>query len=179
MPIVDIFRDIVADVSTQVLPTLQAVNPQITGVHYEHGHLLEVNNTLTNKEKSNTERFNKYPLIVLLQDFPEVSTRQGHSEITLRLIIAASTKSDIKASERYERTFSPILMPIYEQLLDSIRWSSNFFWDGDLTSPPHTKIDRPFKGIAVENGNVRYSMNDKLDAIEIDNLQLNYFDNKC
>lgn len=178
-PIVEIFQSIVEDVSTQLTSTLQLVNPNITGVHYEHGHLLEVDNTLVNKEKSTTQRFNKYPMIVLLQDFTEDQTREGHTELSLNLVIVSNTKSDIKASERYERTFNPILYPIYDQLLDSINWNGSFFWTGDLQKPPHTKIDRPFKGISNDNGNIRYAMSDKLDAIEINNLTLNYYDQKC
>ena len=173
MEVVDIFRDIVAEVSERLTPKIKSIN----GVYYEHGHLIEINDTLTQKGKTSLE-FQKYPLIMLLQDFPEVR-QDGHKQLTLRLIITANTRADIKANERYEKVFKPLLVPVYKQLIDSIVWSGKFFWDGDLDNPPHTRTDRPFYGVGSENGNVRYIMSDKLDAIEVSELQLNYIEKDC
>lgn len=173
--IVDIFREIVKDVSDQITPCLQKCDLGITGVYYDHGHLLEVNDTLVSKEKTIAWRDKKYPIIILTQDFDE---DRGEST-GLRLIIAHNTKGDIRASERYEKVFKPILIPIYNQLIESIVWSGKFFWEGDMTKPPHTKTDRPFLGESGRYGNVKYIMDDKLDAIEITNLTINYRYNKC
>ena len=170
--IVDIFKAIVQDVSIKIALDY----PDIPYVFYEHGHILEIDNTLASKDKANLY-MEKYPLIMLIQDFTE-RQRNSFVELNLRLIITTGTKSDIRASQRYEQVFKPVLIPIYNQLMQSIFWHGSFFWDSGRL-PSHNRTDRPFYGIGTDKGNTRYIMSDKLDAIEITNLNLNYFDNKC
>lgn len=146
-------------------------------VYYEHGHILEIDNTLTEKENSNLYN-KKYPLVMLLQPFTE-NLGDGRVSISdLRLIICTNTESDIKANERYKETFKPVLIPIYDQLINEIIESGLFLFDEELR-PSHNRIDRPFYGISSQNGTVRYVMSDKLDAIEITNLNVNYIKNNC
>jgi len=166
--IVEIFEKIVSNVSDSLCKDL----------YYQHGHIIEIDNTLKSKSKTINLRDKKYPLIMLLQPFNE-SKVQGHTELSLRLIICTGTKSDIVASERYSKVFKPVLVPVYDALIEEIANGGYFFIDGDIQNPPHNRIDRPFYGVDTSNGNVRYLMSDKLDAIEITDLQLNYYNNKC
>lgn len=166
--IVDVFKEVVD----------KAEDIYDRDLYYEHGHILEINNTLIGKEKSINARNRKYPLIMLLQPFTETVQDIGYN-VNLRLMICSSTKSDIKAQERYEKVFNPVLYPIYDSLMEALRRSKYFSWSGGLKMPPHTKTDRPFLGVSSENGNIRYIMSDKLDAIEITNLNLFYKDLKC
>ena len=68
---VDLFRDIVAAVSSKLSPLLQEYDPVITGVHYLHGHPMEIIETLADYSKGSTTKYDRFPLIALFQDFPE------------------------------------------------------------------------------------------------------------
>lgn len=169
-PIVEAFEEVVNDVNC-FLNIGKTVN-------YKHGHLLEINNTLVNEGKMSKTALLKYPLIMLLQPFDE-TVNDIAVGTSLRIIICTSTDGESKSKSRYEKTFKPVLLPIYNQLLSSLAYSKYFNWEGNLEKPPHTKTDRPFIGVGSENKRLKYFMNDKLDAIEIKDLQLNYYDNKC
>jgi hypothetical protein len=147
-------------------------------VYYDHGHILEINNTLVEKENSPTFYNKKYPLIMLLQPFTE-GLGDGRVSISdLRIIICTNTESDIKANERYKKTFKPTLIPIYDLFINELIESGLFLFSDELR-PSHNRIDRPFYGISSNNGTVRYVMSDELDAIEITNLNVNYIKDKC
>lgn len=170
---VNVFRDIVEKVSDKLTPQLQTYDSLITGVHYEHGHPLEIVETLTQKDKSNTHRFKKYPLVALLQDFPEHNNRNGFDEIepVFRVLIIRATKPTFKAAERYDYNFVPVLYPIYEELLKQIDKSPVFLTYG-VTTISHTKIDHPYwgrDGLWGKEGNI---FNDWVDCVEIQNLKL-------
>lgn len=170
--VVDIFRDIVANVSAKLLTQLQAHDPKIEAVNYLHGHPIEIIETLGQKDKSATLRFQKYPLVALFQDFSEDHGTIGlDSTVSLNIIIARATKPAYKADERYTENFKPVLYPIYQELLQQIVYSKAFLKYG-ATTLPHTKIDRLYwgrEGLYKNDGNV---FNDFLDCIEIKNLQL-------
>ena len=170
--IVDVMREVVGRVSAKLTPSLIALDSNITGVHYDHGHPLEIINTLADKDKSNTFTFRKYPLVALFQDFPESKGEIGFdSEVTLHMIIARSTVNTYKAQERYEKNFKPFLYPIYQELLNQI-WLSKPFNVKSAGQIQHTKIDRLYwgkEGLYKNEGNV---FNDFIDCIEIKDLKL-------
>lgn len=171
--IVDEFREIVEKVSQRLTPTLQEFDHNITGVHYLHGHPLEIIETLGQRDKSKTMLFDKYPLVAVFQDFPErVAEEPGTiSEVTLHLIVARATSPSYKATERYEHNFKPVLYPVYYELLKEIHLSRAF----RTMSPTlirHTKIDRLYwgrEGLGKNQGNI---FNDWIDCIEIKDLKL-------
>lgn len=172
MPIVEVFAGVVARVEARLLSQFQALEPAIAGIHYDHGHPLEIIETLKQKDKSQTFRFQKYPLIALFQDFPEVNAGIGfESEASLHLIIAKGTKKDYKAGERYEHNFKPFLYPVYEILLEEINRDKAFLTYG-VSKLPHTKWDRLYWGRNGLFGNQSNIFNDYLDVIEIKNLKL-------
>lgn len=171
--IVDVMSDIVERVSTNLTVQLQAFDSNISGVHYLHGHPLEVIETLGQRSKSKTFKFQKYPLVALFQDFPEqVNTEPGYmAEVTLHMVIARLTKNDYKADQRYENNFKPVLYPIYYDLMAEINKSRAFTTYGQYNIP-HTKWDRLYwgrEGLYGKDGNI---FNDWIDCIEIKNLKL-------
>lgn len=171
-PIVEIFQEVVNRVESNVLGSLQALDSKIEGVHYEHGHPLEIVETLKQKDKSQTYRFQKYPLIALFQDFAEVKGPIGFErEVNLHLIIAKGTKSEYKAKDRYEHNFKPFLYPVYESFLEEINREKRFQTYGS-NRIEHTKWDRLFWGRNGLFGNQSNVFNDFLDVIEIKNLKL-------
>lgn len=171
--IVDIFGSVVEAVSTALTPTLKEYDSAITGVHYLHGHPVEIIETLTQRDKSTKFQFDKYPLVALFQDFPENHNGQLgiDNEATLHIVIAYSSLATYKSPERYAKKFKPVLYPIYLELLKQIVLSSKFLNYG-IQTLQHTKIDRLFWGKEGLYGNTGNTFNDMLDCIEIRDLKL-------
>lgn len=167
-PIVELIGGVVAKVNTAVLPKLQAYQSTIIGVNYLYGHPVEIANTLVEWSKGNDNK--KYPLIALLQDFPETMGTVGiDADVTLRVLIANRTQNTYKAAKRYEVNFKPILYPVYEEFIKQLKRSG--FTIG--YNNPHTKIDRLYWGTDTFFGNgAANQLNDYADCIEIQNLKL-------
>lgn len=187
--VVDYFRDIVdatenfvkKGTNTTLLQKLQLVDPKITGIHYEHGHPIEIVETITEKGEGVSEKFNRFPLVGLLQDFKEeIGSSPGfYADGTFDLIICAGTDPNFKAQKRYDVNFKPILYPIYFALMEAIRLSRKFELDPGAETFSHTKIDRLYwgrQGLYGMEGNV---MNDRVDCIEIDGLKLRIKQQNC
>lgn len=171
--IVDVIGDIVAKVQTEKLAQLQAYDPNIQGVHYEYGPGKEILETLKQKETP-AFRMKKYPLVALLMDFPENRNPQTgiYAATELTIIICYHTIPAYKTAERYEKSFKPVLYPIYMSFIDNLKTSAiSMIKNAEI---PHEKIDRPYYG--RDNKNVG---NDFLDAIEISGLKLNLYDPNC
>lgn len=178
--IVEEFRKIVSKVSTELTAKLKIVDPLINAVHYDHGHPLEIIETLKQKDESTSFKTERYPIIALFQDFPENSTGEigVQGEAILNVIIARPTDPNYKAAERYEKNFNPILYPIYWELMLQIHRSPVFRTLG-ATLIVHQKIDRLYwgrSGLYANQGNI---FNDWLDCIEIKNLKLKVNQKHC
>jgi len=147
--------------------------------YYMYGHTIEVANRLLTKNK----KFQKYPLVILVMDTPEEKDN-GIVKFNLNIGLVAHTKPDYITDKRYEQVFKPILYPLYEKFMQAIKDSGLFFWEGDQSQPPHTKIDRPYWGTGgqgnqtAQKKNEKYIFNDELDCIEIVNLRINQTKNK-
>lgn len=176
--VVDLMRDVVANVSDALTASLQQIDPKITGVHYEHGHPKEIIQKLNEKNKVDAFKFKRFPLVALFQDFPEQRmTEPGlEYEVTLHMIIARVTDANYDATKRYDENFKPFLYPIYFELLKKIHALSFGLWKPFQTNSPgsirHTKIDRLYWGREGMYGNEGHIMNDKIDCIEIRDLKL-------
>ena len=159
------FQYIVADVATRAA----------TAIHFEHGHPLEIVNTLKGMGKTPAYDPLKYPLIALFQDFDEKrgTDDRAMGEVSLNLIIAMLTEPSRVASQRLTCTYIPILYPIYDLLMTSIKMSGYFAGNPNNDKDwPHTKTDRMYwgkKGLYGNEGNI---FGDYIDAIEIQNLSL-------
>lgn len=177
--IVDIFRDIVKKTSDKLLPQLQKYDNLIQGVHYDHGHPMEIIETLKQKDNSDTLVFKKYPAVFLFQDFKETIGEPGIATAArLHLIIVAATLPEYKASERYTKNFKPILYPIYLELKNQI-FKSGKVMVSNAAKLSADKIDRLFWGKEGLYGNTGNIFNDHLDAIEMQNLDLKFYKPVC
>lgn len=180
--IVDIFKDVVTATQNAViskkgepeqtlLQKLQEYDQYITGVHYEHGHPLEITETLLKQSKSISKKFSRFPLVALFQDFPEAKGSAFDSEVTLHILICYGTSNKYKASTRYDKTFRPVLYPVYDELLEQIRLEKRFnVINKSLIT--HTKIDRVYWGRETDPGNTANKFNDLLDCIELKDLKI-------
>jgi hypothetical protein len=168
MIVKDIIKDIVAKVSIELTPMLQAYDPTITGVHFMNGHPLEIINRLVKREQNGME-YDKYPLVCLFHDFPEIQYANGTIDTTLHIAICRATDPNLIADERYEKNFKPVLYPIYESFIDNLIHNKSFIGYSPMKI---TKYDRLFWGsdkLIKGQANV---FNDYLDAIEITNLTI-------
>lgn len=177
-PIVYIIQDVVSEVSAKVLTSLQAIDNNITAVHYDYGHPSEILARLEAKAKTAKNRVNCYPLIGLFLDFPETTTGRPDmfSEATLHIFICHATINKLTSQERTERKFIPILYPIFEQFLKSIL-ANPYISEKNYSALKYTKTDR-YKwgtgGIEYYKDGLKNTFNDFIDAIEITNLKLSF-----
>ena len=171
---------VVTKVSALLLHSLQALDPNITGVHYFFGHYKEILETLGQLDKSDTLMFNKYPAVCLFMDFPETTGKAPGiaAEVKLQLVIATSTDPNLKAAERYASTFKTILYPIYQQFMYQLSRSKSVM-NASYHEIQHTKIDRMYWGRKGLFGNTGNIFNDYLDAIELKDLQLKFYQPAC
>jgi hypothetical protein len=166
--------DLIGDIVTKVAAKWDRPEGQpALAPFYMYGHPVEIVNELQKKSKHPTGKINKFPLIALFQDFEERrgENQANEGEVSLNLIIATYTKAEYLSSQRYQVNFKPILIPIYELLLDEIV-KSMYFNDISFGLIPHTKTDRVYwgkQGLYGSEGNI---FNDRIDAIEITDLNL-------
>jgi hypothetical protein len=182
----DIFKEITTAVNTEVLSTIQANDSlirgqasKITEVSFEHGHILEIIKTLSQKNASNEYLYKRFPLIAMIQDTPINRGGFGlNGEANLHLLILNSTDRNYVAEERKEKNFKPVLYQIYESLFKQISYSPYIF-DHSISTMSHTQIDRYYwgkDGLAGMDGNI---FNDWVDCIEIKNLKLKLSRKAC
>lgn len=176
----DILEPIVARVSTKLLPTLKAFDPDITAVHYDYGPPIEIIETLSQKSQTDQFIYQKYPLVAL---FLDAKLRRGreigvYGEFTLHMAIIRGTDPNYKAKQRDDNNFKPVLMPIYLELMNQIHRSGAFFIpSGQMI--PHDPDNRYFwgkHGLYGKEGNI---FNDFVDCIEIQDLKLKVNINYC
>jgi len=165
---VDVFETVVDDVRADYNPIATAYNSPDKEPYYIYGHQLEITNRLT-KKNDGSEKFEKYPLIALFQDFTE---DHGNPDpridytIPFTVIIVASTENTYISKERYDNVFKTTLYPLYRLLLQKIDRSPYIITDSEERIK-HLKTDRLFWGTAGTYGNQALIFNDNLDAIEI------------
>lgn len=184
--IVDIIGKIVADFTPALLPVIKANEQAALGktmidtINYQYGHTKELIQTLAQDDKSAQLKGLKYPLVYLVQDFPEKrgQTVGVYAKAVLDIILIHQTLDTYKITDRYRNVFKPVLYPIYYALMQGIA-------DCDVVnenSPDiimHTKVDRSYWGRVGIGGNEANTLNDFVDAIEVGNLSVTILYNNC
>ena len=134
--------------------------------YFDYEKILGEANILLEKTKSPVYRLQKYPLVFFALDIEQnrEADQISMSDINnLTVYILTSTNHNSKyATWRLENTFKPILIPIYEKLIESFRNHQNIFAKNHLI--PHTYTERYFLGTEAQNQNV---FNDFVDAIQL------------
>lgn len=137
--------------------------------YFIYGDNAELNKRLITRGRAAKE---KYPLIYLKLDFPEV-VDGNVIRYDLNLGVMTYTKENYTVVQRRDLVFKPILVPLYQDFIKGVRTAGKFMWPGEQTAPPHTAILRPFWGVASSNRNVKNKTGDPLDCIEIVNMRIN------
>lgn len=153
----------------------------IQQIRYSKSSFDELIATLAQADGSSEEKFNKYPLIHLVQDVVEERGQDVnvYSSSLLNIIFIHQTDQNYKIDDRDEKVFKPVLWPMYYQFMEELKKSEWVFGDYDTTGEfRHRVIKRAFWG----NRNLQGSkniLNDYVDAIEIQNLQLKINFSNC
>jgi hypothetical protein len=135
------------------------------------GHRKDVNNQFNIKNRRSTGN-KKYPAVVLPLDVsPKVE--DGFYKFSCSIWLFALSKDVYTTEDRLNQVFIPTLHPLYFKLMDALKQSNVFLWQGDQTMPPHEPTDRYYIGSMTSEGNKAKFFDDPLDAIEIRNLELN------
>lgn len=133
--------------------------------YYDYGHVLSILSKLQAKS-GREDKFQRYPLIMLIQDIEEDHLNDLAVSYTLspRVVILATTDKNYTEQERYTNVFKPILYPIWELLIDEIQNYQYFKFTGYVE---FKKIDRVHWGTSSIFGNEASIFNDYLDGIEL------------
>lgn len=165
--LVDIMRDVVAAVQTDVLPALQAYQPSIEAVHYEFGHPIEILETLRQMSQAPSLEFKRYPLVALFTDIEENKGTKGvYGKEEITLLIVNSTIPEYKAATRLEKNFKQIIHPVVDSLIKCI-CDSPYFVEGDPDIIERTETDQYFIGRQGTAGNEANTTNDYLDGTRL------------
>lgn len=134
--------------------------------YFIDGHLLDVAKQLVMKNNSVApNKFKKYPLIVLEQDFDMNKLDGVYTRASLNFVIVNRTQGDYNTKQRREFNFTPVLDPLYMDFIDAL---SNF--EGlEVVSDEWEVTRRYYWGSQFVDKNI---FNDWLDAIEIKNLNI-------
>lgn len=176
--IVDVIGDIFAIVNTKLIAELKAYDSNIQAIRYDFGTVEEINQRLI-AMGNGVEEAKKYPLCWLVCNFAE--TDNGvigvDKEVSVNIIVAKFAMSEWSTSERYQRSFDPILTPIYVEFIKQLGLSKSLM---NMQRPKHTKINEAYWGrdgvLGKKGENI---LVDYIDAILINNLQLTLKEKKC
>jgi hypothetical protein len=170
----------VSDIITDIETVVASLRVEVDGAPYfEFGHRQEIAKALDVKTMDAVFKYQKFPLIALRLDIPEICESSGMIEYALNLAIISKTERNYNARQRKEHVFDPILEPLYKRFIEALRKSRLFFWEGMQQSPSHTKINRYFWGTPSSEKNERNIFNDPIDAIELVNLRLKQLKSEC
>lgn len=153
--------------------TWQALAP-----YYIYGHPREIAMRLSNK-KGAVDKFRKFPLIALFQDFQESHGSENYNidyALPFTIVIVYKTDKTYVSETRYTNVFKPILYPIYENLLKKID-DSPYILTESLETIDHTKTDRLYWGVEGVYSSEGLIFNENLDAIQVDFEGLNVIRN--
>ncbi|MES2428240.1 MAG: hypothetical protein V4560_14770 [Bacteroidota bacterium] len=181
----DIIGDVVDMVEASVLATIQVNETAALGgtkiqqIRYSKSSYNELLETLAQADGSSEERFNKYPLIHLVQD---VTVERGSDvgifgTTSLNIVFIHQTEQTYKVEDRDAKVFKPVLWPIYYDFMAQL-YNSKWFVMNDTGEYRHQVTKRAYWG----NRKLKSSeliLNDFVDAIEVRNLNLKFFFKNC
>ncbi len=181
--LVYILTDVVDKVSAAMLPQLQQLNKDYTGVRFDYGHPADIIGRIEQLTKTPKFMYDAYPLIGLFLDFSEQKGRAINirSSVSLNMFICCQTMAKYTPQQRTELSFVPILLPIYEEFKKQL-FASKYILKPEIGFK-HTEIKRyqwGKGGLEYYNNGQKNIFNDFIDAIEIQGLELDIsFGSNC
>lgn len=176
----EIIADCVLKAQGILLADLQAIDSNITGIHFKQGHPREIIKELEVLSKGLTTKTERYPAVWLFRDFPEdMNPVPGiYSDATVRIFIATRTDPTYNSEQRKVKSFKPILYPIYLELMNQIELSGKFVIQGHDRQQLR-KTDHYFWGRESLFGKDGNFFTDWIDCIELENLNLKTYLKRC
>lgn len=162
---------IAAGASVTLLSYLQRADNTIETIGYMYGHKAEINQRLQDMELNPALRRQKFPCIILVEDFPVDTPTTGLPTTTLNILICHSTGNDLKSYQRQTQIFDPILYPVMNEFLNQL-CKSQYFAQVHPHKISRRQIDRKRLGKESTNGNTEHTFDMYVDAVQLQNLQL-------
>jgi len=167
--IIDIFKD-------KVIPLLN--EGRELKAHFVWGDSSYIRETLLTLKKSSATAPFRYPLIGLYAPIDETIQTDGGMSASVNVIIAVNTLPEYTNEQRLEISFKGVLRPLYEDFLNAVRGCKRFYipYEGII---PHTYVENYSFGRRGALDVDGKEMDEKIDAIEIKNLELNFIKQTC
>lgn len=157
------------------------VNKEVAGLdwkaefpYFMDGHLTEIQGRLKAKDEAEKQvtSWTKYPLVVLFQNLKYKINKTSKSSVPIDFMIVNITKGNLITEQRRDENFSPVLDPIYNELIGAIKDSLSFSITND-----DFDVSREYYWGSDESE--KNPLNDRLDAIEVSNLKLELTIKNC
>lgn len=180
--VVDEVETVVNLVNDSILSTIKQNEVAALGstnierVNFEKGGYLELLETLAQKDQSNSTKKFKYPLVYLQQPFKETRGQANiYTETYLRILFIHQTEQGYKTTDRYRNVIKPVLSPIYLEFLRQAEIYSGIV--GSYFEHDYTEL--PFGGSISSGVKDGIMLNDFVDAIDVTNLNLKFYNKTC
>lgn len=166
----------IVDIISQIVDNVQSEYDLVSGEkpYFEHGHPLEIINTLKEKSADDTLKFKKFPLIALFEDF-EMDSQSGvfKAGTKLNILFITDTDRNYKAADRYTNSFNAILTPIYTLFKKHlIRQRGIHVMHKTIDHKAIYHLYWGKKGLYGNDGNI---FDDHIDAIELSGLDIKIY----
>lgn len=160
--IIDVFRD-------KVIPSLN--EGRSVPVNFIWGDSAYIREYLFTLKKSSATAPYRFPLIGLYSPFDE-TVRDGGVSASVNLILAVNTLPDYTNEQRLEVSFKGVLRPLYEDFMEAVKRTRMFDvpYSGSFNHTYTENFSFGKRGALDVDGK---EVDEKIDAIEIKNLDLN------
>lgn len=169
--VVDVIEEVVNEINSDTESREYHTDGVSAHLNYAHGHLLEIISLMSLKRT-----LNKFPLLALVEDVASKALNGiFQAEYTINALLIVPSSEKYIAEDRYEKSFDPVLTPLYNKFIDTLMSSTKVHVDNNHFD--HEPIYRLYYGRSSVMGNISSIFNEPIDAIEIRNLKLKVFKN--
>ena len=170
-----IMKAIVSEVETNLI---DEASLGISRVSFKCETWIKLMERLSKESQIGSFSQEKYPLVALLRNFDEkYKANTDLVEVSLTLVIVTPSTPTKESEDREVDNYTPILYPIYAELMSVLAESPYFLGYG--ISIEHTKTDNMHLGVDGTQGNTKYLLPDCVDGIIISGLKLGVVPSRC
>lgn len=170
-----LMRAIVTDVETNLVSETSLDIPRVS---FKCETWIKLMERLTKESQVLSTDVEKYPLVALIRNFDEkFKSDTDRVDVSLTLVIVTPSTPTKESEDREVDNYTPILYPIYAELMQVIK-DSNYF-EGYQIELAHTKTDNMHLGVDGSQGSTKYLLPDCVDGIIISDLKLTVVPSLC